>query len=458
MKLSLFLKIVLLILFFFLLFLYTRGLNPANEGLLLQSARYINQGEIVYKNFYFPHTPGSIFVIALLFKFFGQTILTARLLIFFSNFISIILIFQISKTVTKRTEYGIISGLIFVVYESTRSNYISIGSLSLFVVILTLFIATRSIYRPRNEKKEILLGVLSFFCFLSFQNLLFIVLPILISQLLKKGDKINSFITTLYGYLWSAILFSVYLLSTDSFKDFVDKIILQNTFKVNIIYFGNWQIFTIILISLVSVAILLYRKKYHLIFLPLTILVYSISSGISQNYFLQLLAIAGIPLSLIMNNFPKVTIKGFGYSIFLVLIVLGITNFIDNLHSPNSLLQKKYLLKSGANIYVGRDEYNEYRELISLTEKFTKNDETIYFEENEFLNYFILNRSPLINYQYSFNNKVYQDKTTRSLVAKKPRIVIIARYQKIEEIHKYVIANYLEIGQTQNYRIYKIDK
>jgi len=49
-----------------------------DEGIILQGAQRILNGEVLYRDFFSFFTPGSYYFLTLLFKIFGSTILVAR--------------------------------------------------------------------------------------------------------------------------------------------------------------------------------------------------------------------------------------------------------------------------------------------------------------------------------------------------------------------------------------------
>ena len=77
----------ILIILVSLLFFHTRGIIFHDGGYILQTAERLVKGEIIYKDFDFVYTPLSVYITAILFKFFGQSVLVERI---FSMFLSLI--------------------------------------------------------------------------------------------------------------------------------------------------------------------------------------------------------------------------------------------------------------------------------------------------------------------------------------------------------------------------------
>src|SRR3989442_3578622 len=62
---------------YLLLFRRYTTLDP-DEGIVLQGAQRILQGQVLYRDFFSFFTPGSYYLLALLFKIFGDSFLVAR--------------------------------------------------------------------------------------------------------------------------------------------------------------------------------------------------------------------------------------------------------------------------------------------------------------------------------------------------------------------------------------------
>src|SRR5208282_410267 len=64
-------------LFYLCLFRRYTSMDP-DEGIILQGAQRIVQGQVLYRDFFSYFTPGSYYLLALLFKVFGSSMLVAR--------------------------------------------------------------------------------------------------------------------------------------------------------------------------------------------------------------------------------------------------------------------------------------------------------------------------------------------------------------------------------------------
>src|SRR5579863_4527153 len=84
--------VLVFLLSFFYLYLFRRytAMDP-DEGIILQGAERILHGEVLYRDFFSYFTPGSYYLIAVLFKLFGSSIIVARnALVFLGSILSVL--------------------------------------------------------------------------------------------------------------------------------------------------------------------------------------------------------------------------------------------------------------------------------------------------------------------------------------------------------------------------------
>src|SRR5258708_3843079 len=72
--------------------------NFIDEGWLLRLATRILHGQVMYRDFTFFLTPGTPYILAILFKLFGATFLVARLFIWIVAAADTVLIYGIAST------------------------------------------------------------------------------------------------------------------------------------------------------------------------------------------------------------------------------------------------------------------------------------------------------------------------------------------------------------------------
>jgi len=74
-----YIALVIFLLSFFYLCIFRRysGIDP-DEGIILQGAQRILDGQVLYRDFFSFFTPGSYYLVALLFRVFGDSYLVAH--------------------------------------------------------------------------------------------------------------------------------------------------------------------------------------------------------------------------------------------------------------------------------------------------------------------------------------------------------------------------------------------
>jgi 4-amino-4-deoxy-L-arabinose transferase-like glycosyltransferase len=83
-----------------------------DEGITLQGAQRILQGEVLYRDFFSFFTPGSYYLLSLLFKLFGNSFLTARTaLVLFGGLFSVVT-YLLARRVSQRSAALIVAGLV----------------------------------------------------------------------------------------------------------------------------------------------------------------------------------------------------------------------------------------------------------------------------------------------------------------------------------------------------------
>ena len=100
-------RVMLLLLFisFAYLCLFRRftAIDP-DEGIILQGAQRILRGEVLYRDFFSFITPGSYYLLALLFRVFGSSIVVARIaLVFHGKHIVRVVTYLLARRVCSRT-------------------------------------------------------------------------------------------------------------------------------------------------------------------------------------------------------------------------------------------------------------------------------------------------------------------------------------------------------------------
>src|SRR5689334_6401103 len=78
------------------------GIQPNDEGLMLQAALRIAHGQVPYKDFWWFYPPGQPYLLAALWKLFGPSLLTWRIVRVLSNAAVVVLAYLLSRRIASR--------------------------------------------------------------------------------------------------------------------------------------------------------------------------------------------------------------------------------------------------------------------------------------------------------------------------------------------------------------------
>ena len=133
-------------LYFCLFYSYT--IFDADEGIILQGAQRILNGEVLYRDFFSFFTPGSYYWTALLFKVFGDSILVPRAALIVYGGIFPVLTYLLARRVCSRWNAVLAIFPIVVMCLPYRFSVLHNWDSTLFA-LLALYCAVRFIERPR---------------------------------------------------------------------------------------------------------------------------------------------------------------------------------------------------------------------------------------------------------------------------------------------------------------------
>jgi hypothetical protein len=127
------------VIFFLLLQLpiFNFGFNFRDEGYLLNNAQRILNGELPYVNFALSITPGAFYIQALIFKLFGNFVITDRIL----YILCVILVLILSSKLFRFTKFLNYLSLIFLgIFYTGLGVFASYNMYGVLFVMLTLFL------------------------------------------------------------------------------------------------------------------------------------------------------------------------------------------------------------------------------------------------------------------------------------------------------------------------------
>jgi 4-amino-4-deoxy-L-arabinose transferase-like glycosyltransferase len=119
-----------------------------DEGIILQGAQRILQGQVLYRDFFSFFTPGSYYLLALLFKIFGSSVLVARTALVFLGGVYSFVNYFLARRVCSRGSALMVAGLVTLTTLPYRFLVLHNWDSTLWTC-LALYCAVRLLESPR---------------------------------------------------------------------------------------------------------------------------------------------------------------------------------------------------------------------------------------------------------------------------------------------------------------------
>jgi hypothetical protein len=465
------------------IYFFNRGFTPHDEGNILHASQRLLNGEVIYRDFDFPYTPGTIYSLALSSKLLGEGILSGRFLMLFVNTLSCLIIFKIAQVATKRHMLGLIASTVFLSWGPTHINFpwptmfaILFGSSTVLLILLAI--------KHEPQKYLFFAGITTFITFIFKQNfgVALVLINTFASITSKKVRNKNSLLLHLLGIFLPALMFEIYLIKTNSLLPFIDnfyritiqEIVVGKSLSTPFIYEHNLPGYikaafylTPAIISLFSIYILLKHSKSRVfLFLCIYVLVFylfGIRPVTDYNHLSPLLSISGIPLSLSVANTNNIKVRNLLLLFTTGLIFLGFyTGLFKGYYRWETPLSKQNIYLSSPRAYIYTD--NKYFSIIKtigpLIERHSDKDDYIFSYKHAPMFYFLFDRKNPTQYlsvgRGSFVN-VSKNVVINQLKTKKVKLVILQSYETntADEVIRYVQKNYFPLLQSPDYTLLK---
>ena len=208
---------------------YNKYWAPFDEGIIVVAAQRLLAGEIPYKDFFIVmYPPGQIYMLAAIFKLFASSLIAGRI---YTALISVgisMLVFFITRILTKNLVISIFSWLMVLTSLSPR-----LGALpapiwpGMLLGILSVYIFIRYLKNPKSS--SIFIAGLTAGAAILFRHdigifaALSILLPLLIEALNKKSVKYIIFFVSAISFI--TIPWVAYFLSLSASKDIFNSLI-----------------------------------------------------------------------------------------------------------------------------------------------------------------------------------------------------------------------------------------
>ena len=376
---------------------------------------------------------------------------------FYPMFMALFMIISKSLILFHMINSLIITILVFIIHKLTKEKVYIVIPLLIFplciiqpnynVFILFLFILL--IYLEKENKNDYLIGILLSLIFLTKQSIGIFLIPVSLYYLKQNKKLLKRFI----GFTIPIIIFIIYLLVTNSYKEFIDLCIL-GLFDFGK---GNTNINMLLIIPVVLVLILLISMRknkniynYYLLgFLSMCIPLFDL-------YHIQIFIVAYL-IILIVDDVKIFKPKLIGTLLFIgALCINVIKSNIDFKNYPNNINVFNYR-------YIDKTGINNTNEVLKYMKKY--NNKVMFIGPVGYYYKLIANQKltklDLINegnLGYNGANKLLKqvkelDDDYVFFINKNDNIDVIGT-QTDRKLVKYILKNYKKIDETKYYNIY----
>jgi hypothetical protein len=239
---------------------------------------------------------------------------------------------------------------------------------------------------------------------------------------------------------------------------------LQNLDDAGNIFRGSLLAFVPIVAASFSFALLVVRRRFHLLFLQTFVLFFFLFGVRPSSDFANLsplISLVGISLGLLIRYSVSSNLRLALYLTFVFLIVFGFyTALYKNYYrNPEPIINHNtYLHSPTIQLFISADFKKELEALNDLVDKQTTKDDFVYIDAFNPLLYFILERKEPLQRSYldpSLSLVSYYEEVVGNLVAKEVEIVIANRNASENSIlDDFLNKNYYYVTSTRGFDIY----
>ena len=462
---------IALLLLVILIYFHFRGITFYDEGYIVNAGLRMVQGQVPYRDFDINYTPISFLATAGFLKLFGISVFAGRLGAFFVSVLSLLALYNICRIFTKNG-YLIVFTLLF--YTAWGPAHINFPWPTMFAACFLLYTILFSLQALKwgNKKYFFFAGIMAACTFFSKENFgagiiiaSLITIPLSLSK--ERKTAISFF---LYGLLSVSIIALFLFLETSSFFPFIynmyyhvlEKIVIGKITDTPFLYEGSLLIRSLKLLFYLSpllyslTAFFIVRKSHKkLIIAPvLTGIFYllGIRPVTDYDHLVDLIAVSGISITLIVCFAKEKIIKRVAYFILVALTGLGFhTAVFSGYYKWETPLtnQTYYDTKPYMHIFITKTTALSTNALVTYIDSHTKRGEYIFLNYYAPLVYFLSDRQNVTRFDYMSSPALFlsdQKHIIEQLRDNHVRLVIVFVFSYHE---KSIIADYIR----RNYRL-----
>lgn len=458
-----------------------------DEGLFLQSALRILDGEKIYKDFDFLYNPGGVYINVLAFSIFGESMLASRIMALINSVIALGAISYIAKRLHLSYMLTGIAMIGYIFWGPGHINFVwpVMFCMTMALINGALFIAVKS--KKKNTKLFFLTGIISALVFIIKQNF---GLALFIANtgtflLVKNFRTKNTVLVHIAGYVSVILLQVILFMSQGILDDYFFQIYHFTVVKIfqqgilNSPY--PWEytssiIFLIpkillygspLLIAGVS-SLMLYKQKKDsgIIFFPIVTALYFILSIRPTTDFVHLsplIALAIIPFLLLVHYERKVLIKRM-YALLLICFVVmgGYTAYFSNYYrwSPPLKENTYFVQDPKVLLWTDKEQYNAINGITNYFQDNGKNEKYIFVSRYSPAWYLLLDKKNPTKYDYAEPSVIEKEDRPGMINTMKEKgvryiIVDIPLVSDKTSIGSYIRDSYTQDAAFGKYSIWK---
>jgi hypothetical protein len=424
------------------IFIRSFFLHPiySDENIYFNAGRYILEGKIPYKDYFFSHPPVQIYVYGFLFKIFGANFLVGKIFYLLLSTSCALLIFLIVKEVYDR-KVALISSIIFLLTPSFI--IFSLMGNGMWEAMILVLISFFLILKNKLPLASLIYSIALFDRYLSL-----VYLPFFIFYIYLKGKKISNFLVPLVAFFSTFFIFLSFVFGFD----YINQTILFHYYKpkgmTDFAQYLSIGLFTCFL-SIIAIFLGYIEKDKTLIFFAATplladIIILLFARPIFYHYFL-----ISVPFYCISTG--KILIKS-RYTVAKIIIVsILFLSIFSNFQT--------------IDFYLNPIHSKKFYYVSELIQKNVLKDETI-FGEPVITNFVSFKTKTKIfeNYLDSYLQRISfegEGDTLKKLEKKPPKIFIDmiignTSYYLSDPNFRQFISNYIIIGKTDGIPVYNI--
>jgi len=449
---------------------FNKGINYFDEGFMIEGARRIGAGEVPYRDFSLIYTPGSLYLLALMFRIYGQYVIVERLAVALVSIIGVIFLGLLTRKLTKNILLTFLAMLIYTMWGPAHLNFFW----PVMCIVPLLFVYLFFIHKHHL----FLSGVVAALILLCKQNFGAAVVISLLCYLVFACYSKQQILMICFGYASVIALFMVHLLVTHSFAPFftdinkytIQAILLQKAFSVPFPAqsIGKFALYAFpgIASFIMCIWLMVQKKAKSLLFIPLTLLaiyLFGIFPTPDWMHLTPLISMTGILFVLLPHIFGK-RARFISYLLMFCIICAALYSLlIRNYYRWEApLIKHTHCFSFGRMKYMCIDEKNYAvitQTLASIKKEAVKDTYIFAFYNNPIYYFLTQKNNPTRYFDFNFPVGTKEENNVVKQLRQKKIAIIITRFSLLESQSKiigaYIEKNYVPIKGVYEFTVWK---